>query len=650
MNGESIDSSMSLIHKTQFKKFNNCVCMGSSSYMLPALANMIIGIERHSPNLVDQYVILHDATEIFNDEDLNALSKLTKKVSFYPIDFINRYKLPELNILNGKNSYNKIIFAKYFVFDLLRYCKHVLWLDTDMLVVNDISPIFKNEGACWRPVTFNAQKRCEYIKKFVAAHYPNAVIADELLPPPSGGLVYVTDSIHNYDGLTDQCFSILHNCYISAEKITKAMDELVVGIVNYSHNLKASKLARKYNSVPESKDSADAVIVHSFGKTKFWNSEERYLQYPEWGENNNYWLSLGGRDIITGFTPTNKPKKLVGILNFYWANNYGSVLIPYSLMQIIKRLGYSPEIISYVPKNVTPLQSYVEFRNHFLQPQSSLLTSHDDLVLHQDVYDKIVVGAGQVWKLFDTSTYMLDFAYGNKTLISYASSFGGDSFSKIPCEKAINLLNRFDAISVRETSGVDICNNLGISSMHVIDPTMLLNIDEYENIINYYKPESQKGSYVAYSIINNANKDELLNNIHSLSDLFRCNFKNLLLDQHSKNINTVGGYLNDIKNADFIITDSFNTTIFSIMYKKNFVCLVTKANGTERIPSLLRMLGIDVSERIVDSLDKISSEIIKKEIDYRLVTEKLDICRQKSLLFLSNALKKPENYKEKIGS
>ena len=82
-------------------KLNNCVCMGSSSYMLPALANMIIGIEKHSPNLVDQYVVLHDASEVFDENDLKALSKLTNKVSFYPIDFDQRYKLPNLKIING---------------------------------------------------------------------------------------------------------------------------------------------------------------------------------------------------------------------------------------------------------------------------------------------------------------------------------------------------------------------------------------------------------------------------------------------------------------------------------------------------------------------------------------------------------------------
>lgn len=633
---------------SQNQKLNNCVCMGSSSYMLPALANMIIGIERHSPNLVDQYVVLHDASEVFDENDLKALSKLTNKVSFYPIDFDKRYKLPNLKILNGEHSYNKIIFAKYFVFDLLKYYKHVLWLDTDMLVVDDISEIFKIEGAAWRPVTFNAQKRCEYIKNFVTKNYPNAAMDDNLLPPPSGGLVYVTDTIENYEGLTDQCFNILYNCYRSAEKITRAMDELVVGIINYSHNLKARKLERKFNSVPESQDSSGAVIVHSFGKTKFWNSEERYLEYSEWGQNNNKWIHLGGRDIISGFTPNDCSTKSVGILNFHWANNFGAVLVPFSMLQVIKQLGYEPEIINYVPKEVPHSANYAKFRNKFLQPQSPLLSTHDDLVSYQDVYDKIVVGADQVWRLFNTSTFMLDFASGNKTLISYAPSFGGDSFTKLPNEKATELLNRFDAVSVREPSGIDICNNLGISAMHVIDPTMLLSAEDYEGIIDYFKPETLSHEYVAYSIINKANGDDLRNNLAKLSSSFNYPFKNILLSLNSKSANTVGGWLNDIKNAKFVITDSFHATVFSIIYRKNFVCLVTQANGAARIPSLLRMFGIDDRERIVDSLSKVSPEIMKKDIDYNKVAEKIHYHSERSMLFLKNALAKKMTYKEKI--
>lgn len=338
----------------------------------------------------------------------------------------------------------------------------------------------------------------------------------------------------------------------------------------------------------------------------------------------------------------------VGILNFHFANNFGAVLVPFAMMNIIKKLGYKPEIINYVPKKTPRRKNFVEFRRKFLNIDKShpVLTTHDELTDAQRWYDRIVVGSDQVWRLFDSATYMLDFVSGNRSLVSYAASFGGNKFAKLPNEKAARLLNRFDAISVREESGVTICNEqFGLPAMQVLDPTMLLDVSEYTPIINYFNANPVSNDYIAYSIINKSNTENLQGNLDLLKGAFNLEFKNILLSIDLSEVNSVGGWLNDIKNAKLVITDSFHATVFSILFRKDFVCVVSDSNGTERIPSLLKMMGIDSSERIVTSLTDIDSAIFNKHIDYESVSVNLQRHREKSILFLKNALNKEICYK-----
>ncbi len=355
------------------------------------------------------------------------------------------------------------------------------------------------------------------------------------------------------------------------------------------------------------------------------------------------------KELLQNTVISPSEESIVGIMNFHFANNFGAVLVPYSLLKVVRKLGYKAEIINYSPKEIPLRKDYAEFRKVFLNisTDNKLLTSHDDLVNFQSRYNKIIVGSDQVWRLFNTSTYMLDFAYGNKTLISYAASFGGNSFSKLTNEKATSLLNRFDAISVRESSGVNICNEqFGLSAMHVLDPTLLLTDNDYEEIINHFNPHNIDGQYAAYSVINKDNKEFVPAFLDRIGNSMNIKFKNLLSKYGSKEVNSVGGWLNDIKNSKFVITDSFHATVFSIIYRKKFVCLVTGANGSERIPSLLNSLGIDCYSRVVDSLDKITPKMIETDIDYSSVSERLSKMKNKSIMFLMNALNKKENFKD----
>ncbi len=179
-------------------------------------------------------------------------------------------------------------------------------------------------------------------------------------------------------------------------------------------------------------------------------------------------------------------KKLyqVGIMNFHFANNLGAVLVPYSLQKAIERLGYRAEIINFFGDTPPLNKKFEAFRQKYLTPMSRKLETKEDLQKISPWWKRIVVGSDQIWRMFDTGIYMLNWAYGKKTLVSYAASFGHDRYvGRIDREEASILLSRFDAVSVREKSGVDICRELGTDAIQVLDPTLLLESEDYEKII-----------------------------------------------------------------------------------------------------------------------------------------------------------------------
>ena len=300
----------------------------------------------------------------------------------------------------------------------------------------------------------------------------------------------------------------------------------------------------------------------------------------------------------------------VGILNFHFANNFGAVLVPFALSKIIEKLGYLPEVINYFGDNkVAANPSFEEFRTKYLV-RTKRLDTKEDLIKISPWWKRIVVGSDQVWRMFDTGIYMLNWAGGKKTLISYAASFGNDTYTgRITKPEAKALLERFDAISVREASGVAICkNDFGIPAMHVLDPTLLLDAEDYVKIID----EKSDGKTTVIP-----EKKQLCLAILNKANVFDVNDNNILKDFRGKYVFTnalfengkyrpIEGWLESIRKAEYVIVDSFHATVFSIIFKKQFICIVADGvNGQGRIPSLLKLLHIDMN-RIYKSVSDIS--------------------------------------------
>lgn len=333
----------------------------------------------------------------------------------------------------------------------------------------------------------------------------------------------------------------------------------------------------------------------------------------------------------------------VGILNFHYANNIGAVLVAYSLTKAVRKLGYNAEIINYRPGGKVDKDKFEEFRVKYI-PQSPLYSSIDEL--SKTKYRRLIVGSDQVWKLGNTEMFMLAWASGYRSLNAYAASFGDSRYSgSIDKSYAEKLLHRFDSISVREDSGVNICNQtFKVHGEHVLDPTFLLPASDYEQLIEDEKNKLKASkSYIFIACYSNENNRILNHEKRALADFPDYQ----IVDLWKLKSPSIGQLLTLIKNASYVVTDSFHMTVFSVIFNKQFISLVPLGfNGLDRIPSLL--YGFGLKDRIRTNLLNVDGSCFEQIIDYTVTNTIIEEKREKSLSFLKQALQKNILYKDPV--
>ncbi len=367
----------------------------------------------------------------------------------------------------------------------------------------------------------------------------------------------------------------------------------------------------------------------------------------------------------------------IGILTLPFNNNYGGFLQAFALMTVLKQLGHEPALIyrrpnryelscmskikfgvkniisSIIDKKKYPIiwkqeANYLyrgkkmhTFLKKYIAPRTEPLYSSKELRLAcKDKFDAIIVGSDQVWRpdyVDEIQDYFLDFAIDyNVKRIAYAASFGTteNKFTDAQLVRCGSLLSLFDAISVRETSGIDLIqkNAWSVKSVtNVLDPTMLLSADIYGNIIRGV--EKSDGGLFCYVLDTNDNNLLAINN---LSRLLKLHINQITDIQKGRAVlPSVEEWMSNIFNADFVITDSFHGMIFSIIFNKEFAVFVNQDRGSDRFYSILSKLGIE--DRIINSTNNIPY-LASNKIDWEMVNNKINILRDKSIFFLTNAL------------
>lgn len=300
----------------------------------------------------------------------------------------------------------------------------------------------------------------------------------------------------------------------------------------------------------------------------------------------------------------------IGIVTFWNSNNnYGQILQAYALCKYLEHKGHESYIIKYLEQrnstffsriitlfkmffSIKKLKFFIKarsksktikrikieeryfdnFREKHMQFSKEYL--HTELMNNPPEADAYVCGSDQIWGSLDSIMY-LSFAPKNCKKIAFAPSFGGlvpDFYVK---NKIKNYLKSFDIVSCREQNGVNLCKSLGRSdAMHFPDPTLMHKVDLYDKLT---VTNTRKKPYIFVYLLGN----EMQFNTQHIFEFANNNGLEIVFvtgqhgkfDEFEKQAATIEEWMTYIKYADYIITNSFHGTVFSILFHKKFITI-----------------------------------------------------------------------------
>ncbi len=330
------------------------------------------------------------------------------------------------------------------------------------------------------------------------------------------------------------------------------------------------------------------------------------------------------------------------IMNYWWSLNYGASLTAYAIQQYLFDMGRDFKILNF--KHSWARKRYIgsfseKFAKKYLSLTPDVCTYNDFLCLNACT-DNFIVGSDQVFRprytFGNLSRYLLAFTEFSKRRIAFSASFGTDYFdARTPLQSlfAKQALKRFDYISTREDSGVDICKNeFNIEAQHIIDPVFLLDKSKWEDLANN-STNDYKGTIVSYIF---EKKDEA----NSFKNHIQASYKMPIVEFVDSGY-SIEDFLKAFRDAEYIITDSFHGLCFALIFHKKFICIVNRERGVARFDSLINMFKI--GGLFIDSFKEASkNKVIFNDYNYDFFEKVLVDEKIKAKNFMEKALYTPK--------
>ena len=372
----------------------------------------------------------------------------------------------------------------------------------------------------------------------------------------------------------------------------------------------------------------------------------------------------------------------IGILTQPLRTNYGGLLQNYALQQVLMQAGNEVETLDQQDIQVGWLHAQL-FRikmllmhplsparyrrpcyspsskeaaiiqrntNHFIEcyiKRTSPIHAAADFKVIAETrgYEAYVVGSDQCWRPCYNqflSAMFLDFdRRPDIKRVAYAASFGTDRWELTPeqTQMAAPLARKFDAVTVREDSGVGLCkDHLGVEAVHVLDPTMLLTKEDYIRLIEQEKEPKSAGTLFNYILDPDAKKTAFIQKVaaqHGLTPfqvLPKYQTETRTKEDIKQRIEDcvfpgVTAWLRAFMDAEMTIVDSFHGMVFSILFNKPFWVIGNAHRGMSRFTSLLKVLGLE--DRLLDA-DLLDGADLTNPIDWDVVNAILEERRKES--------------------
>jgi hypothetical protein len=358
--------------------------------------------------------------------------------------------------------------------------------------------------------------------------------------------------------------------------------------------------------------------------------------------------------------------------------NYGATLQQYALLEVLKELGYEAKTINYNPpylsnhfklwavphtyqKNLFLKLAYISlklprrilslkrkksfdiFENKYLSILPKNYSSNEELKDDLPLADIYICGSDQIWNSFfhngKDPAFYLNFVPDSKLKISYAASFAIERVEEDLKPFVESMARRINHISVRETSALNILNDLGISNaIQVLDPVFLISRDFWISTFTNKIPEK----YILIYDFDSNKQIEKIANKEAAKFGFKIYTVNKNIKYAHKNFNNEGPdkFLSLLNNAEFILTNSFHAVCFSLIFNKKFVVVNRTEKINTRMKDLTELAGVP--------------ELLLKPDEYRGIDDvNIDYCKvnimlnnqiENSRTFLINALQENDTF------
>lgn len=384
----------------------------------------------------------------------------------------------------------------------------------------------------------------------------------------------------------------------------------------------------------------------------------------------------------------------IGIITISKTNNYGAELQAYASQKKLQLLGFDAELIDYLyykhkdhieTKESAPAISfsrvekikhsllyrlvspfYEDFLCYFKEKirvrkknfksfhenntkYSPVYRSIKELYVAKHQYDVYIAGSDQIWNPSTGTSmapYFLEFAPKDKLKMSFASSFGVSIIDKKYYPLYKNYISNLDVLGVREEDGVSLVKEIaGVEATRVLDPTLLLNKEEWKDVI--HKPMQRKMKYIVIYVLHES--EPLIKIAHYLNLKLGYEIIKLTKRAYSNtsypgiiNIEDAGPseYIDLFMNASFVLTNSFHGTAFSTNFNVPFFAILNRERkNNSRMINFLKMIGLE--ERIVwEDIDNFDSLDAMFHCDFYNANVILQNEREASLSFLTNNINK----------
>ena len=351
--------------------------------------------------------------------------------------------------------------------------------------------------------------------------------------------------------------------------------------------------------------------------------------------------------------------------------NVGASLQAYALAEYLRQLGHEVEIIHYKPDYLSghyclwgvgnprydrPFlrelyllaklpgrlkakygkrkKDFDAFTREMLPVTEKRYASNEELKKEPPEADVYFAGSDQIWNTFFRNgkdpAFYLDFVPKNKIKASYAASFATESLPEEWKRQIKEWLSALDYISVRESSGVEICRDMGlVEAVQVMDPVFLLSDRDWQQI---EKPLHFAEPYLLiYDFDRNPEMKKYVKRIAEKNNwkiysVLNCDYADRCFTQEGP-----AAFLSLIRNAEFVVSNSFHATAFSLIFHKQFVVFNRNEGINTRMRDLAKLAGIQ--ERLISDFC-----IDLQDIDYAAVDEKIGAAAMESKAYIERVL------------